>query len=71
MSEVLKDSIQEGIYALYVYDALYCKDVDALDVIEIMNQVALEFEVYTTADCEIPLEQLIDRRKVLRALEGL
>ena len=26
------------------------KDVDALDVIEIMNQVTLEFEVYTTAD---------------------
>jgi hypothetical protein len=33
-----------------------------------MNQVALEFEVYTTADCEITMEQLITRRKVLAAL---
>lgn len=71
MSEVLKRLNTRGIYALYVYDALYCKDVDALDVIDVMNQVALEFEVYTTADCEITMEQLITRRKVLRALEGL
>lgn len=71
MSEVLKRLNTRGIYALYVYDALYCKDVDALDVIEIMNQVALEFEVHTTADCEIPVEQLIDRRKVLEMLKYL
>jgi hypothetical protein len=54
-----------------VYDALYCKQVDALDVIEIMNQVVFEFGVYTTAECEISMEQLINRRKVLRALENI
>ncbi|MCZ8296996.1 MAG: hypothetical protein O9297_07235 [Flavobacterium sp.] len=68
MSEVLIRLNSQGIYALYVYDALYCKEVDALDVIEVMNQVALEFGVYTTADCEIPIDELITRRKVLRAL---
>lgn len=69
MSEVLRRLNSNGIYSLYVYDALYCKDVDALDVIEMMNQVALEFGVYTTADCEIPIEQLLIRRKVLEALK--
>jgi hypothetical protein len=68
MSEVLIRLNRRGIYALYVYDALYCKSIDALDVIEVMNQVALEFGVYTTADCEIPIDELITRRKVLRAL---
>lgn len=69
MSEVLRRLNTRGIYALYVYDALYCKEVDTLDVIELMNQVALEFGVYTTADCNIPMEQLITRRKVLEALK--
>lgn len=71
MSEVLFRLNTKGIYALYVYDALYCKEVDALDVIEMMNQVALEFGVYTTADCEIPIERLITRRKVLAALANI
>lgn len=71
MSEVLLRLNTRGIYALYVYDALYCKNVDALDVIEMMNQVALEFGVYTNADCEITMEQLITRRKVLAALANI
>lgn len=71
MSEVLFRLNRRGVYALYVYDALYCKNVDALDVIEMMNQVALEFGVYTTADCEITMEQLITRRKVLAALANI
>lgn len=71
MSEVLFRLNTKGIYALYVYDALYCKDVDALDVIDVMNQVALEYGVYTTADCEIPIEQLLTRRKVLAALANI
>jgi hypothetical protein len=69
MSEVLKRLNSNGIYALYVYDALYCKSIDALEVIEVMNQVALEFGVYTTANCDIPFEELINRRKVLEALK--
>lgn len=71
MSEVLFRLNTRGIYALYVYDALYCKEVDALDVIELMNQVALEYGVYTTADCEIPIEQLIKRKKVLAAIANI
>ena len=71
MSEVLKRLNTRGIYALYVYDALYCKDVDALDVIDMMNQVALEFGVCTTADCEITMEQLINIRKLLVSLENI
>ena len=71
MSEVLFRLNTRGIYAVYVYDALYCKDVDALDVIDMMNQVALEYGVYTTADCEIPIEQLITRKKVLAAIANI
>jgi hypothetical protein len=71
MSEVLRRLNSNGIYALYVYDALYCKSIDALEVIEVMNQVALEFGVYTTANCDIPNEQLISRRNVLRALANI
>lgn len=71
MSEVLKRLNSNGIYALYVYDALYCKSIDALEVIEVMNQVALEFGVYTTANCDIPTEHLISRRNVLRALANI
>ncbi len=68
MSEVLSRLNSNGIYALYVYDALYCKEVDALDVIEMMNKVVLEFGVHTTADCDIPIEELTNSRKVLMAL---
>jgi hypothetical protein len=71
MSEVLRRLNSKGIYALYVYDALYCKQVDALYVIEVMNQVVLEFGVYTTAECGISMEQLEYRRKVLDAIKNI
>jgi hypothetical protein len=71
MSEVLRRLNKRGIYALYVYDALYCKSIDALEVIEVMNQVALEFGVHTTADCDITFEELTNRRNVLRALANI
>lgn len=49
MTECVKRLNLKGIYVGYVYDALFCKERDALTVEKIMNEVVLEFGVYTTA----------------------
>ena len=49
----MTDSITQlnatGIYVGYVYDALFCKKSDAEIVKKIMDKVALENNVFTTA----------------------
>ena len=51
--EIMTESIMQlnskGIYVGYVYDALFCKESDAEVVKQIMDKVALEFNVFTTA----------------------
>ena len=37
-----------GIFVLYCYDALYCEDYYKEDVIKIMNETILEFNVHTS-----------------------
>jgi len=49
MTEVIKRLNSQGIYVLYIYDALMCEQEHKEKVIEVMNEVALENGVYTTA----------------------
>lgn len=49
MTECIKQLNSKGIYLGYVYDALFCKESDAIIVAEIMNKVVLEFNVFTVA----------------------
>lgn len=49
MTEVVKRLNSEGIYVLYVYDALLCVPKNTRRVLEVMDEVALKHEVYTTA----------------------
>lgn len=50
MTETIKRLNNKGIYVGYVYDALFCKESDAKEVADIMNEVAIKFGVYTIAD---------------------
>ncbi len=56
--QIMKDVIgrlnSEGIYVLYVYDALLCKPKYAERVIEVMNSTILEHSVKTKAKCTPP-----------------
>ena len=47
MTKCIKTLNKQGIYVLYVYDALYCKNSDATIVKDIMNNTILDYEVYT------------------------
>ena len=49
MTDCISQLNSMGIYVGYVYDALFCKEADAEIVKEIMDKVALENNVYTTA----------------------
>lgn len=50
MSETIKRLNSEGIYLIYVYDALVCKISHRERVKQVMNQVVLDFKVYTIAE---------------------
>lgn len=50
MAEIIKILNASDIYVMYVYDALYCKQSEAEFVKNIMNEVVLDFDVYTTAE---------------------
>lgn len=47
MGQCISELNRLGIYVLYVYDALYCKEIHLEAVKEIMNRVILENGVYT------------------------
>lgn len=49
MTEVITELNKEGIYVLYVYDALLCPPKDTGRVLDVMDSVALKHGVYTTA----------------------
>ena len=49
MTEVIVTLNAEGIYVLYVYDALLCSPKDTKRVLSLMDRVALKNDVYTTA----------------------
>lgn len=50
MNEAIKRLNSEGIYLIYVYDALVCKISHRERVKQVMNQVVLDFKVYTIAE---------------------
>jgi hypothetical protein len=41
----------EGIYVMYVYDAIYCIPEHKQRVQEVMNKVTLEENVFTMVKC--------------------
>ena len=47
MTSVIKLLNREGIYVLYVYDALYCLERDKKRVVKLMNQEVLKYGVFT------------------------
>jgi hypothetical protein len=49
MTEVIAILNADGIYVLYVYDALLCTPKDTKRVLEVMDRVALKHGVFTTA----------------------
>lgn len=50
ITEVIKRLNKQEIYVLYIYDALGCKESEVEIVKKTMNEVILEFGVYTTAE---------------------
>ena len=48
LTEVVKKLNEEGIYVMYVFDALYCSPHDKMRVSELMNEVVLKAGVKTT-----------------------
>ena len=48
MSVCVKQLNRLGIYVIYVYDALYCKESDKNKVSDIMNRTIKKFKVFTT-----------------------
>ena len=49
MTEVITILNAEGIYVLYVYDALLCTPKDTKRVLDVMDSIALKHGVYTSA----------------------
>ena len=49
MTEVIGILNKEGIYVIYIFDALGCKESDKKRVLDVMNLIALKRGVYTTA----------------------
>lgn len=49
MTQIISELNKNGIYVLYVYDALLCKKSQTDIVLETMNRVILENEVFTIA----------------------
>ncbi|MFB3389853.1 hypothetical protein [Flavobacterium sp. LAR06] len=47
MSAVIRDLNANGVYVLYVYDALLCEEKDSKLVAEAMNRIILEYGVMT------------------------
>ena len=50
MTEVVSRLNEEGIFVGYIYDALFFDPAFSQKVIEVMNEVALDLMVFTTAD---------------------
>lgn len=50
MSEVVSRLNEEGIFVGYIYDALFFDPTFSQKVTEVMNEVALDLKVFTTAD---------------------
>lgn len=48
MTECIRRLNAMGVYVGYVYDALFCKESDSEKVTKIMNDVVVEFGVYTS-----------------------
>ncbi len=51
MTDVVQQLNEEGIYVLYVYDALLCEPKHAEKVLKIMDTTILKYGVKTTAKC--------------------
>jgi hypothetical protein len=49
ISEVISRLNKLGMFVGYIYDALFCKESDAETIKDMMNQVLMEFEVFTVA----------------------
>jgi len=47
MSDIINELSGLGIYVLYVYDALYCRQTHEETVTEIMNRVIKKHNVFT------------------------
>ncbi len=47
MTDVLEQINKQGVFAIYVYDALYVRESDALFVKLLMNRIILEHKVYS------------------------
>lgn len=58
MTDVIKHLNSQGIYVLYVYDALLCEEKDKAVVMETMNRIVLEHGVKTTVkdDCSAKID---------------
>ena len=50
MSEVVSRLNEEGVFVGYIYDALFFDPAFSQKVTEVMNEVALDLKVFTTAD---------------------
>jgi hypothetical protein len=50
MTEVVSRLNEEGIFVGYIYDALFFDPAFSQKVIEVMNEVAVDLSVFTTAD---------------------
>jgi len=57
MTNVIKKLNSEGIYVIYVYDALYSDYKDRKRVAEVMNDTAWEMGVMTSVDGSNPFEE--------------
>ena len=49
MAKCIEKLNVKGIYVMYVYDALYCKESDSKVVKEVMNDVILENGVFSAS----------------------
>jgi hypothetical protein len=50
MTEVVSRLNEEGIFVGYIYDALFFDPAFSQKVTEVMNEVALDLKMFTTAD---------------------
>lgn len=63
MTEVIKRLNAVGVYVVYIYDALMCEPQDEKLVIEVMNEVALEFNVKTRVSNTV-ITEVVEEEKV-------
>lgn len=60
MTNVITKLNREGIYVIYVYDALYSSKKDSRRVAEVMNETVWEMGVMTSVDGSNPFKELIE-----------